>query len=54
MADISTSKGGKEASSVKEAAQGGTPKTGFDSAPKGKTCGGETPATYPGTNRGAS
>lgn len=52
MADFGTA-GGKEPSSVKNPTEGGTPKTGFGSAPKGEVNTFNTAPGHGGSNRGA-
>ena len=52
MADLGP-QGGKEKPTTKSNIEGGTPKTGFSSAPKGETHTFYTPKGTPGTNSGA-
>lgn len=45
--------GGKAPSPVKPVTEGGTPKTGFDSAPRGDSALFENPKGFGGSNKGA-
>lgn len=52
MSDLGT-QGGKEAATYKTPENAGTPKTGFDSAPKGEFATFQTPEGIGGTGKGA-
>lgn len=52
MSDLGT-QGGREGASYKTPEEGGTPKTGFDSAPKSEIATFYTPPGIGGTGRGA-
>ena len=52
MADLGKA-GGKDSSDYKKPAEGGTPKTGFSSAPKGEKMNFEPTKGFGGSNKGA-
>lgn len=52
MSDLGK-QGGKEGASYKKPEEAGTPKTGFDSAPKGEFATYATPPGIGGTGKGA-
>lgn len=53
MVDVNTSGAGVQATPYKDPEEGGTPKTGYDSAPKGEFATFGTPGGIGGTGKGA-